>query len=118
MTRVKILSLLLICMFLVTLYYAVVICAKEEDGEVLYDEEAHPDPNDEHYDGMIYVGRLHADGVTRVGWHEPNGMTLLVSSCCIPFLRPQVGVVSCNVPCYSDSSSTQMLLKNVIHIQG
>jgi hypothetical protein len=74
MTTLKNFAFPLICMFLVTLNYAVVICAKEGEGEESYDEEAHPDPNEEHYEGMVYVGRLHADGVTRVGWHEPNGM--------------------------------------------
>ena len=44
-----------------------------EEHEV---HEDHPDPNEEHYDEMIYVGRLHDDGTTRVGWHEPNGTSI------------------------------------------
>lgn len=42
--------------------------AKEENEEEATihpaDEEDHPDPNEEHYEGMIYVGRLHEDGMT------------------------------------------------------
>ena len=37
------------------------------------DEEPHPDPNEENYFGMIYIGRLDDDG-KRVGWHTDNGM--------------------------------------------
>ena len=36
------------------------------------DEEPHPDPNDENYVGMIYIGRMDDDG-KRVGWHTDNG---------------------------------------------
>ena len=36
-----------------------------EDGE-------HPDPNDEHYSGMIYIGRMDGDG-RRTGFHVDNG---------------------------------------------
>jgi len=37
------------------------------------EEEDHPDPNEEHHEGMVYIGRLDDDGQTRVGFHEPNG---------------------------------------------
>jgi len=38
------------------------------------EEEDHPDPNEEHHEGMVYIGRLDDDGQTRVGFHEPNGI--------------------------------------------
>ena len=38
--------------------------------------EDHPDPNEEHYDDMIYVGRTMQDGVTvtRLGFHQDNSI--------------------------------------------
>lgn len=48
---------------------------------VLDDEEIvgsaldpHPDPNDENYQGMIYIGRHNEDG-TRMGFDKNNGET-------------------------------------------
>ena len=47
--------------------------------DVLDDEEiigsaldSHPDPNDENYEGMIYIGR-HEDDGTRMGFDKNNG---------------------------------------------
>lgn len=36
------------------------------------EEEQHPDPNDENYPGMIYIGRMDDDG-KRVGFNADNG---------------------------------------------
>ena len=53
--------------------------AKEEDdiedaeyGSAL---DPHPDPNDENYEGMIYIGRHDEEG-HRVGFEEDNGKFL------------------------------------------
>lgn len=35
--------------------------------------DPHPDPNDEHYDGMIYIGRHEEDG-SRMGFDKNNGI--------------------------------------------
>jgi formylglycine-generating enzyme len=43
-----------------------------QETAVIEDEEPHPDPNEEHYDNMIYIGRF--DGHKRVGFHEDNGI--------------------------------------------
>ena len=50
---------------------------------VLDDEEfvgsaldPHPDPNDENYEGMIYIGRHEEDG-TRMGFDKNNGEKLV-----------------------------------------
>jgi len=43
------------------------------DPEVGSALDPHPDPNDEHYDGMIYVGRKDADG-RRIGFEVDNGI--------------------------------------------
>jgi len=37
------------------------------------DLEPHPDINLEHYPGMIYVGRMHHDSESRIGFEEDNG---------------------------------------------
>jgi len=36
-------------------------------------DEAHPDPNEEEYSNMIYIGRVDDDG-KRVGFEHDNGM--------------------------------------------
>jgi hypothetical protein len=36
------------------------------------DEEPHPDPNEENYPGMIYIGRMNDEG-KRVGFDADNG---------------------------------------------
>jgi len=41
----------------------------EVDAE---EEEPHPDPNEENYPGMIYIGRMDDDG-RRVGFDADNG---------------------------------------------
>lgn len=38
------------------------------------DLDPHPDVNLEHYSGMIYVGRMHHDNSTRIGFEEDNGI--------------------------------------------
>jgi hypothetical protein len=46
------------------------------DSEVGANLEPHPDPNEEHYDNMIYVGRMHHDGETRLGFDVDNGTSV------------------------------------------
>ncbi|KAL7536290.1 hypothetical protein ACHAXR_007055, partial [Thalassiosira sp. AJA248-18] len=46
--------------------------AAPEDA-ILAEEEPHPDPNEEDYTGMIYIGRLDDDG-NRVGFETDNGV--------------------------------------------
>eukprot|EP00978_Attheya_sp_CCMP212_P013173 scaffold33047_cov61-Attheya_sp.AAC.1 len=43
------------------------------DSEIGANLEPHPDPNEEHYDNMMYVGRMHHDGETRLGFDVDNG---------------------------------------------
>lgn len=46
-----------------------------EDDELGANLEAHPDPNDEHYDDMIYVGRHHHHNGRRISLNEgPNSI--------------------------------------------
>ena len=41
------------------------------------DDEPHPDPNEENYPGMIYIGRHdHHDG-KRTGFHTDNGVKFI-----------------------------------------
>ena len=35
--------------------------------------EPHPDPNEEHHEGMIYIGRHHHESSERVGFDQDNG---------------------------------------------
>jgi sulfatase modifying factor 1 len=44
------------------------------DAEVGATVEAHPDPNDEQYDGMIYVGRHDPITGKRIGFDDDNGV--------------------------------------------
>lgn len=45
------------------------------DSELL---EAHPDPNDEHYDGMIYVGKHNEETGKRIGFeNDDNGISYI-----------------------------------------
>lgn len=48
---------------------------------IALEEEPHPDPNDEHYDGMIYVGRHDEISGRRIGFdhdeHQPNGISYI-----------------------------------------
>lgn len=44
-----------------------------DDEELGANLEAHPDPNDEHYDGMIYVGKHDHEG-RRLGFDDDNGI--------------------------------------------
>ena len=45
------------------------------DDEELINDEPHPDPNEEDYPNMIYIGRIDDDG-KRVGFEYDNGMCL------------------------------------------
>lgn len=38
--------------------------------------DPHPDPNEENYDGMIYIGRHEEDG-KRMGFDKNNGMLFI-----------------------------------------
>jgi len=71
--------------FLLTLsvlYCDLVHCVDEQptiiDNEEILDDivgsalDPHPDPNDENYEGMIYIGR-HEDDGTRMGFEKNNG---------------------------------------------
>lgn len=53
-------------------------------------EEEHPDINDQHHEGMIYVGRMKEDEATgelmRVGFEKDNGPLLFPF--CIEFWLP------------------------------
>jgi uncharacterized membrane protein len=52
----------------------IVVCTNAAYDEMVDvdEQEPHPDPNDENYVGMIYIGRMDDDG-KRVGWHTDNG---------------------------------------------
>lgn len=52
-------------LLLLLLYFVSCISAHDK-------EEPHPDPNEENYKGMIYIGRHHNG--TRVGFDEDNGI--------------------------------------------
>ena len=45
------------------------------DDEELINDEPHPDPNEEDYPNMIYIGRIDDDG-KRLGSEYDNGMCL------------------------------------------
>lgn len=45
-----------------------------DDPEIGLNLEPHPDPNEENYPNMIYVGRMEEDGKTRVGFDVDNGI--------------------------------------------
>ena len=48
----------------------------QSDEEIGANLEPHPDPNDEHYDHMIYVGKHDAEG-RRVGFDQDNGIAYI-----------------------------------------
>jgi len=51
----------------------IIVCTTAAYDEIVdVEAEPHPDPNDENYSGMIYIGRMDDDG-KRVGWHTDNG---------------------------------------------
>ena len=45
------------------------------------EEEPHPDPNEEDYSNMIYIGRMDDEG-KRVGFEHDNGMYIVSCLCC------------------------------------
>ena len=47
------------------------------DNDYADEEEQHPDPNDEHYPGMVYIGRMDDDG-KRVGFDADNGKYVII----------------------------------------
>jgi hypothetical protein len=50
------------------------------DSEIGANLEPHPDPNEEHYVNMVYVGRMHhEDDETRLGFDVDNGTSVSVS---------------------------------------
>lgn len=57
-------------------YYDEVLDDNEIAGSAL---DPHPDPNEENYEGMIYIGRHEEDG-TRMGFDKNNGMVILNKS--------------------------------------
>lgn len=63
-----------IALFLVlcTILYASAIASVNDVVAVGDEGEQHPDPNDENYPGMIYIGRIDDDG-RRVGFAADNG---------------------------------------------
>jgi hypothetical protein len=61
----RIVSTLLLLVFLSFVYAAA-------DPVDATDEEPHPDPNEEDYPGMAYIGRLDGEG-RRVGFDADNG---------------------------------------------
>jgi hypothetical protein len=57
--------------------------ATDESVDIVI-EEPHPDPNEEDYPGMAYIGRMDDEG-RRVGFDEDNGEPELSAkyiSCC------------------------------------
>ncbi|VEU34931.1 unnamed protein product [Pseudo-nitzschia multistriata] len=63
-----------ICCSLLLLLPAVLEANKIDDDEQWgANLEDHPDPNDEHYEGMIYVGKHDANG-KRIGFDQDNGI--------------------------------------------
>ena len=50
------------------------------DEELGANIEAHPDPNDEEYDGMVYVGKHDISTGRRVGFEEDNGIAFIFGS--------------------------------------
>jgi len=55
-----------------TIYCQFYASSTEVDVVVDEEEEPHPDPNEENYPGMIYIGRMDDDG-RRVGFDADNG---------------------------------------------
>lgn len=46
-------------------------CSSNNDKQEQLD---HPDPNDEEYPGMVFLGRMHSDGITRHGFDTDNSL--------------------------------------------
>ena len=51
-------------------------CFAQQPLDKDYDKDDHPDPNEEEYEGMIYIGRYHSDG-RRVGFEQDNGVKFI-----------------------------------------
>jgi hypothetical protein len=60
-------------LFLLLLWAGCLLCAiAANDDKIEVDDEPHPDPNEENYPGMIYIGRMNDEG-KRVGFEADNG---------------------------------------------
>jgi hypothetical protein len=59
--------------FYVLLWICLISAIVANEATVEGDQEPLPDPNDENYAGMIYIGRMHEDG-KRMGFDVDNGM--------------------------------------------
>ena len=59
--------LLSICLLL-----SAILTAAADEAVDISNEEPHPDPNEEDYTGMAYIGRMDDDG-RRVGFDQDNG---------------------------------------------
>lgn len=67
-------ALCIILLWTSCLITSIQVIAGEEDATIEIDAEPHPDPNEEDYSGMIYIGRVDGEG-RRVGFHTDNGMS-------------------------------------------
>lgn len=63
--------------FLLLSWTACLLSVTANEGYAEGEEEIHPDPNEEDYSGMIYVGRMNDEG-RRAGFEVDNGET----GCC------------------------------------
>jgi len=57
----------------ILLWTTCLLSTTANDEAAVGEEEPHPDPNEEDYSGMIYIGRLDEDG-RRVGFEADNGI--------------------------------------------
>lgn len=60
--------------FYVLLWICLISAIVANEATVEGDQEPLPDPNDENYAGMIYIGRMHEDDGKRIGFDVDNGM--------------------------------------------
>lgn len=63
-----------------TIFFASAITSSDKiavENDYADEEEEHPDPNDEHYPGMVYIGRMDDDG-KRVGFDADNGKYVII----------------------------------------
>lgn len=54
------------------LLLSAILTAAADEAADISNEEPHPDPNEEDYTGMAYIGRMDDDG-RRVGFDQDNG---------------------------------------------
>ena len=65
--------------FYVLLWICLISAIVANEATAEDDQEPLPDPNDENYAGMIYIGRMHEDG-KRIGFDVDNGR--IYRACC------------------------------------